>query len=380
MKVKEKMETGKKNKTAVGILMNTLDMGGAEKQSLLQAKLMSGEFDVHYIVQKIKPQLKKHMIFIEKEKINYVQLSGNIISRYFQLSSYIKKNNIQVLFAYLTLDNFLASFVSLSGNIKCIGGVRSSSLPFVKFYTTLLLQKYFLDFMVFNNHYGKELFIKRGFSSRKALVIQNCIDNIQEQIIRTDSQKIKILSVGRFTEAKDYMTALRAIHLLNGSIKDKTIEYIMVGDGELYQNIQTWIERLNLSNVTIVRNPDNVEKYYAEADIYLLSSSSEGLPNSIMEALNYSLPVVSTDVGDANYLVKSGLNGFLVPVKDYEAVAENLHELVSDPSKRIQFGLNGHRLLVDEFSETKFQETYVNLTRSLLENNPETDLFSKRSV
>ena len=40
------------------------------------------------------------------------------------------------------------------------------------------------------------------------------------------------------------------------------------------------------------------------------------MPNSIMEALNYSLPVVSTDVGDANYLVKDDITGFLVPVKD----------------------------------------------------------------
>ena len=98
-----------KAKTAIGILMNTLDMGGAEKQSLLQAKLMGEEFDVHYIVQKSKPRLKKHMDFIEKENINFIQLSGNIISRSVQLSSYLKKNNIKVLFAYLTTDNFLAS-------------------------------------------------------------------------------------------------------------------------------------------------------------------------------------------------------------------------------------------------------------------------------
>ena len=134
------------NKVAIGILINSLDMGGAEKQSLLQAKLMGSEFEVYYFVQKSKPQLKQHLDFIKKEKIFYIQLSGNIFSRSIQLITYIKKYRIRVLFAYLTLDNFLAGIVSLFQNIKCIGGVRSSSLPAVKFYVTLLLQKYMLDY------------------------------------------------------------------------------------------------------------------------------------------------------------------------------------------------------------------------------------------
>ena len=287
--------------------MNTLDMGGAEKQSLLQAKLMGDEFDVHYIVQKSKPRLKKHMDFIEKEKINHIQLSGNIISRAFQLNAYLRKNKIKLLFAYLTSDNFLASAATLFSKVKCIGGVRSSSLPVVKFYVTLFLQKYFLDYTIFNNHFGREVFIKKGFSPVKSVVIQNCINNIQTEIVRTDNNSIKILSVGRFTAQKDYMTALKAVHSIGSNFNGKDIEYILVGDGELDQQIQTWIEELKLTNVRVVRNPDTIENYYTEADIYLLSSDSEGLPNSIMEALNYSLPVVTTNVGDAGYLVKGRL-------------------------------------------------------------------------
>lgn len=357
-----------KNKTAIGILMNALDMGGAEKQSLLLAKLMGSEFDVHYIVQKKKPQLKQHLDFIEREKINYIQLSGNIIFRIIQLNTYIKKNRIKVLFAFLTLDNVLASFVSVFQKIIYIGGVRSSYLPIVKFYITWFLQKYFLDYLIFNNHYGRDIFIKKGFSSSKSIVIQNCINNIQKGIIRPDRKTIKILSVGRFTTQKDYLTALKTILLLRSRIYEKEIEYTIVGDGELYQQIQTWINDLKLSNVTIVRNPDKIEDYYNEADIYFLSSISEGMPNSIMEALNYSLPVVSTDVGDANYLVKDGINGFLVPSKDSKRLAEKLSELVSDSNKRIAFGINGHSLLIREFSEKKLLEEYKNFTEKIILN------------
>jgi glycosyltransferase involved in cell wall biosynthesis len=172
--------------------------------------------------------------------------------------------------------------------------------------------------------------------------------------------------VGRFTSQKDYLTALKAIALLNEKIHEKKIEYTIVGDGELYQQIQTWINILQLQNVIIVRNPSNVEDYYREADVYLLSSDSEGMPNSIMEALNFSLAVVSTDAGDANFLVKDGVTGFLVPVKDYKILAERLYELVSDSNLRNNFAINGHRLLLQEFSEKTLQEKLINFTKQIL--------------
>jgi glycosyltransferase involved in cell wall biosynthesis len=355
-----------KDKTAIGILVNSLAMGGAEKQSLLQAKLMGSEFDVYYFVQKKKPQLQQHLNFIEQEKINYIQLYGNIISRTIQLNAYIKKNKIKVFFAFLPLDNLLVSILSVFQNIKYIGGIRSSYLPNVKFYIVWFLQKYFLDYTIFNNYYGREIFIKKGFSTSKSIVIQNCINNIQKEITRPNRKKVRILSVGRFTADKDYLTALKAIQLLKFNIPETEIEYIIVGDGELEQQIQIWVNELQLSNVTVVKNPDKIEDYYIGADIYFLSSIFEGMPNSIMEALNYSLPVVTTDVGDAKYLVKEGINGFLVPIKDSKKLAEKLSELVLDFNKRNSFGMNGHYLLIKEFSENKFQDEYINFTKKIL--------------
>jgi glycosyltransferase involved in cell wall biosynthesis len=353
-------------KAAIGILMNSLDMGGAEKQSLLQAKIMGSKYDVYYFVQKKKPQLKQHLEFIEKENINFIQLTGSLPFRVIQLISYIKKYRIRVIFAYLTLDNFLAGIVSIFRKVKCIGGVRSSSLPFLKFYVTLFLQKYVLDYMIFNNFFGRDIFVKRGFLPRKSIVIQNCINNIQANLNRQDKKIIKVLSVGRFIAQKDYLTALKAIQLSTNEITDKQIEYIIVGDGELYHQIENWIEELHLPNVNIVKNPDNIGDYYTDADIYLLSSTSEGMPNSIMEALNYSLPVVSTDVGDAGYLVKDGITGFLVPAKDYKLLSEKILELAFDNKLRTLLGTKGHNLLLEEFSEAKLREKYINFTELLL--------------
>jgi glycosyltransferase involved in cell wall biosynthesis len=174
------------------------------------------------------------------------------------------------------------------------------------------------------------------------------------------------LSVGRFTDQKDYLTALKSILLLKEMIHEKKIEYILVGDGELYQLIQNWVKSLQIADVTIVRNPSNIDDYYRAADIYFLSSDSEGMPNTIMEALNFSLPVVSTDAGDATYLVKDGITGFIAPVKDYRALAEKLYLLVNDYSLRNNLGMNGHRLLIQEFSEKTLQEKFINFTNKII--------------
>ena len=100
-------------KVDILILMNALSMGGAEKQSLLLAKALNNHFNIHYIVQKKKPRLKQHLDYIENEGINYIQLSGNFISRFIQLVKYVKSRNIRLLIAMLTLDNAMASCVSL---------------------------------------------------------------------------------------------------------------------------------------------------------------------------------------------------------------------------------------------------------------------------
>lgn len=355
-----------KEKPAIGILMRALVMGGAEKQSLMQAKLMRDEFDVYYFVQKKRHQIKRHLDFIEQEKINYIQLTGNIVSRTVQLLKLIRKYQIKVLFTFLPLDNLLGSIVSVFLKIKIAGGIRNSHLPFIKFHVNWLLQKFFLDYVIFNNHYGRELFIKRGFSPAKSIVIQNCIDNIHKEIVRQERDTLKILSVGRFTAQKDYLTALKAISLLKNRVLPKKIEYIIVGEGELDQQIQTWIKELKITDVSIIRNPDRIDDYYIGSDIYFLSSIFEGMPNSIMEALNYSLPVVTTDVGDANYLVKDGHNGFLVPIGDSDMLAEKLFLLVSDSKKRDEYGRLGHNLLIKDFSESKYRDEYVSFTKKII--------------
>ncbi len=354
-------------KPAIGILIRALDLGGAEKQSLLQARAMRSDFQVYYFVQKKFPRLQQHVDFIQNENINYIQLSGGFISRLFQLNSLIRKHNIKIVFAYLTLDNALAAACSIFCRIKFIGGIRNSHLPFFKFISNRLLQQFFFESVIFNNHQGRNLLVNKGFSPGKAIVIHNCIEKVNPAISRPVKETVPILSVGRFSKQKDYHTALSAIRYLRLHVELKYgFEYIIIGDGSLEGQIRKWIQELDPDGVRLIISPDNLYDYYRDSDIYLMTSLYEGVPNTIMEALNFSLPVVSTNIGDVEYLVKDGVNGYLANTGDIESIALSLGKLINNPALRNAFGEEGRNILIRDFSEEKFKSRYIELTQELL--------------
>ena len=90
--------------------------------------------------------------------------------------------------------------------------------------------------------------------------------------------------------------------------------------------------------------------YLAAVDIFCLTSYSEGMPNSVMEAAAAGLPIVSTTCGDSIHLIEHGSSGFLVPPNDDNAMCGYLDRLLADASLRFRLGLAGKTKMRDEFT------------------------------
>ena len=113
-----------------------------------------------------------------------------------------------------------------------------------------------------------------------------------------------------------------------------------------------------MSNYTqILIAPDNVQEILKSADIYLSTSLFEGTSNSIMEAMNWSIPVVATNVGDNNQLIKDSWNGYLISIGDYKKLSEHLLKLLHDDKLRIEMGIRGNERL-HNYSVERFVENY----------------------
>ena len=84
----------------------------------------------------------------------------------------------------------------------------------------------------------------------------------------------------------------------------------------------------------------------ADASLYVLSSDYEGMPNSLMEALGIGLPCISTDCpcGGPNFLIKNKENGILVPVGDYEIMANEIVRLLKNETEAINMGENARKI------------------------------------
>ena len=113
--------------------------------------------------------------------------------------------------------------------------------------------------------------------------------------------------------------------------------------------------------INIYIRPDNVQDIVRNADIYLSTSLFEGTSNSIMEALNWSLPVVATNVGDNDHLVIDGVNGMLHSIGDAKNIAKSIAILIKNNELRNKYGLESNHNLRENYSMEIFEERYVKL-------------------
>jgi glycosyltransferase involved in cell wall biosynthesis len=366
----KKYKYKKESKPVICLLIRDLTAGGAQKQSVLLANSLANDYLVTLMVQhKISLNSSLYEI-INHSKVNLVFLKGNFLTRLMLCIRYLKVNDVNIVFTYLTSDNMLASVARLF-NVKAfiIGGIRNCRIPSGKFFLLLILHWFFHKRTIFNNYSGYNKFVQKGFNIKKCHVIHNTIGKINQKIIRPEKKPIKIISVGRFVHQKDYPTALKAIKLLEEQINPTSIEFrfIIIGYGKLESRIRKLIRQYKLENkVQLVIQPDNLNDYYINSDIYLCTSIFEGLSNTIMEAMNYSLPVVATHVGDNKELVIHKKTGFLSLPKQPSYIAHYLNMLLKDSDMRLRFGSAGNNLLIKNFSNELFLARYDAFIQDLM--------------
>ena len=111
----------------------------------------------------------------------------------------------------------------------------------------------------------------------------------------------------------------------------------------------------------------DVDRLLGASDAALLSSVSEGIPLSLIEAMAAGLPVVATRVGGVPEVVAEGRSGFLVPAGDDEAMADRILRLASNPALGQQLGQAGRERARDHFSEERMVAEYDRMYREMTE-------------
>lgn len=346
----------------IAILIPTLKQGGAEKQAALLAATLSKHYHVDifllYSIDSIAPQNKE---IIDQANVSIHSLSGNMISKLFRLKREFKAKKIDIIFNYLTSCNVVGALAGRMAGVKRIyGGIRNTRVEYSKLIADRFIHNHIASGSIYNCYSGAEYFTTKGFKAKRNFVIPNCFINIAETIFRKDRETKHIVTAGRFVPQKDYKTLLRTIAHLKTLRNDFVMD--IIGYGEEEQNIRQWLKEFDVEqNVNIYIKPDNIQEIIRSADIYLSTSLFEGTSNSIMEAMNWSLPVVATNVGDNNHLITDGVNGMLHSIGDAEGMAQSLAILLNDNELRNLYGLNSNKNLWDNYTAEIFEKKYIDL-------------------
>lgn len=346
----------------IAILIPTINAGGAEKQASLLATILSKRYNVCIILYSGEQDTNATNVKrLEDANIRILKLIGGTIAKAKELKSILVNENIEFLFNYLTKPNVIGAIVGKKTGVKCIyNGIRNSRIDWWKLILERLAHNHYATATIYNCYSGEVYFSSKGLKEGKGIVIPNCFPNIAEPIIREDKEIKHIVTVGRFVPQKDYKTIIRTIAELKKLRNDFVMDIIGYGDEE--QNIRMWIKEFSVEDyVNIHIRPDNVQDIVRAADIYLSTSLFEGTSNSIMEALNWSLPVVATNVGDNDHLVIDGKNGYLHPIGDAEGMAQSLSRLLDSIELRNRFGYESNQNLRNNYSVDIFEERYLKL-------------------
>ncbi len=178
----------------------------------------------------------------------------------------------------------------------------------------------------------------------------------------TDSE-ILCVCVAGFREQKNHALLLRAF----AKIAVPSVRLLLVGTGELETTMRNFAVQLGIEErVHFLGMRSDIPDILNASDIFVLTSSWEGNPMAIMEAMASGLPVVATAVGGVPELVQHGTTGFLVPPEEEKTLVSLLHRLVVDESLRKRMGQSARTYAQAEFDVRRMVKRYETLYTTLL--------------
>lgn len=174
-------------------------------------------------------------------------------------------------------------------------------------------------------------------------------------------------TVGRLVAEKGMRELFAAARLVRGRHKDVT--FVVVGEPDPDKSDAITEAELGRASGDVLFTGwrDDVEDLLAMFDVFVLPSWREGVPRSAIEAAAMGKPLVVTDIRGCREVVRHGREGFLVPVRDPERLADAISTLVNDEEMRVRFGRAARVRAVDGFDEAKVADLVVHLTTQLLE-------------
>ena len=361
------------------------EIGGAERQALLLTRYLQKKYVNVRILTTNPGGLLKYEVYDEID-IYRLKIHGWYIFRQlwlviaFAVKLIIMRNEFDIIHTHgAKHTSFSSCLVGKLLRKPTITKVTNSGYRFdfnvlERWYP--VVGKFLSNFISRNNSLFvaitptiKEELIKYGVSEKKIVVIANGVETgaVGQVDLNNDksgrSYKVGIC-VASLTTKKNLSVLLGALSLIP---KDLSYRFYIIGDGPQRGSLEKQAKALGLfNNVQFVGISKNVDEYYAKADVFVLPSLTEGLSNSLLEAMSIGLPCVVSNIPGNVLCVENGKNGFVINPNSMEELAIAISKLLSNKILRNKFSTQSLEK-VRMFSIESVSKKYINLYNNLLD-------------
>lgn len=351
-----------------------LGLGGAERQlCILADKFYQRGYEVMIISLNgetvVRPEEKKIKII----NLNLKKSPFSFLKVIFHCRNIIKAYQPSIVHSHMFHANVLMRLVGFlfkkSYKLVCTAHSKNEGGA-LRMFIYRLTDK-FADVSTNVSREALDEFIhQKAFSKAKSEVVYNGIDvdkfdynadsrvSIRKQLNIYDNETV-ILAVGRLTPAKDYPNLINAFNTLPDIYR-----LVIIGEGELRNDIEQHIKRLNLtSRVTLLGSINSVNDYYSACDLFVLSSEWEGFGLVVAEAMACKCIAVCTDAGGVKEVI--GNPQYVVPISNFEALAEKIveiNELNTEQKKVIRSQNRNH--IIKNFSITSVVDRWLRIYKT----------------
>jgi len=300
----------------------------------------------------------------------------------------IREHGINLIQTHGYKSNTIGFFLQLFCRLPWIGFAHGfieddRKLRFYNRIERLVLRR--ADRIVAVSNSMKVLLTQHGIAPHKIQVIHNAIDpneavpamsgkEIRQRYGLTSDQKV-IGVIGRLNPEKGQLIFLKAMEQTARSFPD--VKALIIGEGQDRATLEGFCRDKGLSDhVLFLGYQEKIADYYQVLDLLVLPSLSEGLPNTVLEAMGFGVPVLASAVGGVPEIIQNG-NGMMVPPNDPGALAERIIELLRDDALRQAIGLKGKNSLHPRFSPDNRVRQIVGLYEELLSDRAKAQDSSK---
>lgn len=347
------------SKPVVLHILSSSSYSGAEHVAINIINLMSDQFvsiysspdgDIRYI--------------LEKYNINFFPLKS---MSFFNVRNAIKNIKPDIIHAH----DFRASIIAAlaSPKSKIISHLHSNPLWIqrINLYTILYtaMSIFFSKIIVVSKSIINEFKLRNCFR-KKTIVVYNIVDyeKIKKMSENKNVEGADLIFVGRFTKEKD---PLRFIHIVKKiKKKNKNITALMLGKGELVDECNQLIERLDLrTNIKILGFVENPYAYMRNSKILVIPSRWEGYGLVALEAMALGLPVLATKVGGLQEVIIDKETGFFCDTD--EDFVTRINEILNSPDLYTELSLKSYCRAKKISDVYQFKSTFANIYKMVLE-------------